>query len=208
VLLAGGGLGNAVLFSIAKALKANGNRVIYFAGYKKAALAGDRTLRTASEDVRGADGTPQFLMADLAEGADSDGSRSAVVLFYDYRDDRAVRKTVDLATGRVVRSASAAGAQPPPSGRESREALKVLLASPLGDGVRQDFRAATGQPLGDDGRLAVQGLVYERRGAAGPADCDGTHRCVRLFTRVKDGPWIDTRQFVVDLSARTAHRLP
>ena len=35
VLLAGGGLGNAVLFSISKALKANGCRVIYFAGYKK-----------------------------------------------------------------------------------------------------------------------------------------------------------------------------
>jgi len=35
VLLAGGGLGNAVLFSIAKALKQNGNHVVYFAGYKK-----------------------------------------------------------------------------------------------------------------------------------------------------------------------------
>ncbi|HWW61282.1 MAG TPA: FAD-dependent oxidoreductase, partial [Thermoanaerobaculia bacterium] len=35
VLLAGGGLGNAVLFSIAKALKENGCRVVYFAGYKK-----------------------------------------------------------------------------------------------------------------------------------------------------------------------------
>jgi NAD(P)H-flavin reductase len=35
VLLAGGGLGNAVLFSIAKALRENGNKVIYFAGYKK-----------------------------------------------------------------------------------------------------------------------------------------------------------------------------
>lgn len=34
VLLAGGGLGNAVLFSIAKAMKQNGNKVIYFAGYK------------------------------------------------------------------------------------------------------------------------------------------------------------------------------
>jgi NAD(P)H-flavin reductase len=36
VLLAGGGLGNAVLFSIAKALKDSGCRVLYFAGYKKA----------------------------------------------------------------------------------------------------------------------------------------------------------------------------
>jgi NAD(P)H-flavin reductase len=35
VLLAGGGLGNAVLFSIAKALKDNRCRVLYFAGYKK-----------------------------------------------------------------------------------------------------------------------------------------------------------------------------
>jgi NAD(P)H-flavin reductase len=35
VLLAGGGLGNAVLFSIARALRQNGNRVVYFAGFKK-----------------------------------------------------------------------------------------------------------------------------------------------------------------------------
>jgi NADPH-dependent glutamate synthase beta subunit-like oxidoreductase/NAD(P)H-flavin reductase len=34
VLLLGGGLGNAVLFSIAKALRENGNRVLYVAGYK------------------------------------------------------------------------------------------------------------------------------------------------------------------------------
>jgi NADPH-dependent glutamate synthase beta subunit-like oxidoreductase/NAD(P)H-flavin reductase len=34
VLLAGGGLGNAVLFSIAKAMKQSGNKVIYFAGYR------------------------------------------------------------------------------------------------------------------------------------------------------------------------------
>jgi NADPH-dependent glutamate synthase beta subunit-like oxidoreductase/NAD(P)H-flavin reductase len=35
VLLAGGGLGNAVLFSIAKGMREKGNRVVYFAGYKK-----------------------------------------------------------------------------------------------------------------------------------------------------------------------------
>jgi len=34
VLLAGGGLGNAVLFSIARAFKAQGSKVIYFAGYR------------------------------------------------------------------------------------------------------------------------------------------------------------------------------
>ncbi|MEO8083966.1 MAG: FAD-dependent oxidoreductase [Ardenticatenales bacterium] len=35
VLLAGGGLGNAVLFSIAEAMRRAGNRVVYFAGYKR-----------------------------------------------------------------------------------------------------------------------------------------------------------------------------
>jgi NAD(P)H-flavin reductase len=37
VLLAGGGLGNAVLFSIGQALRAKGSRVVYAAGYKKMA---------------------------------------------------------------------------------------------------------------------------------------------------------------------------
>jgi NADPH-dependent glutamate synthase beta subunit-like oxidoreductase/NAD(P)H-flavin reductase len=35
ILLAGGGLGNAVLFSIGQQLRAAGSRVVYFAGYKK-----------------------------------------------------------------------------------------------------------------------------------------------------------------------------
>ena len=35
VLLVGGGLGNAVLFSIGQALRAAGSKVVYFAGYKK-----------------------------------------------------------------------------------------------------------------------------------------------------------------------------
>ncbi|MEG3618989.1 FAD-dependent oxidoreductase [Magnetovibrio sp. PR-2] len=39
VLLAGGGLGNAVLFSIGQALRAAGSKVLYFAGYKN---PGDR----------------------------------------------------------------------------------------------------------------------------------------------------------------------
>jgi NAD(P)H-flavin reductase len=37
VLLAGGGLGNAVLFSIGQRLREKGSRVLYFAGYKKLA---------------------------------------------------------------------------------------------------------------------------------------------------------------------------
>ena len=35
VILVGGGLGNAVLFSIGQAFRAKGSKVLYFAGYKK-----------------------------------------------------------------------------------------------------------------------------------------------------------------------------
>ncbi|WP_211265661.1 hypothetical protein [Actinacidiphila oryziradicis] len=172
------------------------------------ALTGDRALRTMSEDVRGRAGAPQYVSTDLAEGTAADGRR-AEVSFYDYRDDTLIRRTVDLATGQVVRTETASGVQPVPSGAEAREAAAILLRDPSGGGVKQDFEAATGVPLTDVRQLSVQAMAY--RGAAGrrgpDAEC-GKHRCVRLFTRVKDGPWIDTRHYVVDLSARTTIRLP
>ncbi len=48
VLLVGGGLGNAVLFSIAKAFRAAGSRVLYFAGYRR----GDGLFKR--EEIEGA----------------------------------------------------------------------------------------------------------------------------------------------------------
>ena len=52
VLLAGGGLGNAVLFSIAQgAARERGNRVIYFAGYRKPADLFKREEVEAATDV-------------------------------------------------------------------------------------------------------------------------------------------------------------
>jgi NADPH-dependent glutamate synthase beta subunit-like oxidoreductase/NAD(P)H-flavin reductase len=48
VLLAGGGLGNAVLFSIGRALRAAGSKVIYFAGYRR------MTDRYRVEDIEAA----------------------------------------------------------------------------------------------------------------------------------------------------------
>ncbi len=52
VLLAGGGLGNAVLFSIARALKENNNKVVYFAGYKNGAdLFKREEIENATDEV-------------------------------------------------------------------------------------------------------------------------------------------------------------
>ncbi len=51
VMLCGGGLGNAVLFSIGKKARSRGNRVVYFAGYKKAEDFYKREDLEAASDV-------------------------------------------------------------------------------------------------------------------------------------------------------------
>jgi NADPH-dependent glutamate synthase beta subunit-like oxidoreductase/NAD(P)H-flavin reductase len=51
VMLCGGGLGNAVLFSIGKACRARASRVVYFAGYKKAEDFYKREEIEAAADV-------------------------------------------------------------------------------------------------------------------------------------------------------------
>ena len=62
VLLVGGGLGNAVLFSIAAALRAQGSRVLYFAGYKTIAdrYKVEDIERAANSVVWCCDETPGF----------------------------------------------------------------------------------------------------------------------------------------------------
>ena len=68
VLLLGGGLGNAVLFSIAKAMREKGNRVLYFAGYKNGAdlfkreeieAATDQVIWSTDAGVEVTPGRPQ-----------------------------------------------------------------------------------------------------------------------------------------------------
>lgn len=60
IMLVGGGLGNAVLFSIGQALKAEGSKVLYFAGYRKLIdrykveeieLAADKIIWSCDEEL-------------------------------------------------------------------------------------------------------------------------------------------------------------
>ena len=177
-------------------------------------LALPRTLRADAEDVTGKPG-PEHLITELAElGPDevalADPPRRANVTLYDYEDDAYLTRTVNLTTSKVESTDSRHGAQPPPSHAEAVEAARLLIAAPLGAGLRQDYRDAAGRDLTDSDQLTVSGFVYRGRaegdapGALG--DC-GAHRCVRLFTKADNGRWIDTRRFVVDLSARTVARL-
>ncbi|MGW1373796.1 Tat pathway signal sequence domain protein [Streptomyces sp. NPDC002446] len=177
-------------------------------------LALPRPVRGVARDVAGRPG-PEPLTTDLAELTPSetglaDPPRRAHVSFYDYKSDSYVTKTVNLTTSKVESTDTQHGVQPPPSHDEAVEAARLLIAAPLGSGLRQDYRDATGRDLTGPGPLAVTGFVYRGRAegdAPGAlAEC-GEHRCIRLFTKIKNGQWIDTRRFVIDLSARTVARL-
>ncbi|MER6031282.1 Tat pathway signal sequence domain protein [Streptomyces sp. NPDC001851] len=173
---------------------------------ERIALTGQ--LQRTGENAAGGRG-PQRLSADLAEPeageADHPGApRRADLTFYDYRDDTLVTRTVDLDTGTVERTGTQRGVQPPPSRAENAEAARLLIAAPLGAGLKADYQDATGRQLTSPDQLLLSGGIYRAVPGGRPAalgQC-GVHRCVRLFTKVRNGPWIDTRAMVIDLSAR------
>ncbi|MER6710808.1 Tat pathway signal sequence domain protein [Streptomyces sp. NPDC000877] len=180
---------------------------------RAAKIALSRQLFQAGESVDG-DRGPQRLGVDLAEPesdevGDPDAPRRADVTFYDYRDDTLVTRTVDLGTGKVVRTGTQRGVQPPLSRAEKAEAAALLIADPLGTDLKADYRDATGKELTSPDQLRLSGAVYRAAPGAQPAALDrcGEHRCVRLFPKIKNGPWVDARSLVIDLSARKVARL-
>ncbi|MEU8468104.1 Tat pathway signal sequence domain protein [Streptomyces sp. NPDC029006] len=178
---------------------------------EKAAVTG--RLSVTGRDAGGGRG-PQRLAVDLAEPGpgeadDPDAPRRADVTLYDYRTDTLVTTTVDLRTGKAERTGTRRGVQPPPSRAENAEAARILIASALGAGLREDYKDATGRELTSPDQLELSGGVYRAAPGAQPAvldDC-GVQRCVRLFSKARNGPWIDTRDLVIDLSTRKAAAL-
>ncbi|MCW7942534.1 Tat pathway signal sequence domain protein [Streptomyces hygroscopicus] len=176
-------------------------------------IALTRQQFAAGENVRGRTG-PQRLGVDLADPEaneldDPDAPRRAEVTFYDYKDDALVTRTVDLSTGKVERTGVQHGVQPPLGPGENAEAARLLIADPLGAGLKADYKDATGRQLTSPDQLMLTSIVYRAVPGAQPAVLDqcGRHRCVRLFPKVPNGAWIDTRSFVIDLSARKVGKL-
>ncbi|MET7700521.1 MULTISPECIES: Tat pathway signal sequence domain protein [unclassified Streptomyces] len=176
-------------------------------------IALNRSSFGASKNVEG-DRGPQRLGIDLAEPDeneidDPNAPRRADVTYYDYKDDSLVTRTVNLDTGKVEGTDTQHGVQPPITRDESIEAAKLLIADPLGAGLKADYKDATGKKLtSPEQQLMLTSMVYRANSGApaGVADC-GKHRCVRLFPKIKNGAWIDTRDFVIDLSARKVGKL-
>ncbi len=95
VLLAGGGLGNAVLFSIAKALRENNNKVIYFAGYKNGAdLFKREEIEKATDEIVWA--TDFGVEIEPARAQDAHFRGNIVQAMIAYAEGKLGPKTVEL----------------------------------------------------------------------------------------------------------------
>ncbi|MFZ4162922.1 Tat pathway signal sequence domain protein, partial [Streptomyces griseoincarnatus] len=90
-------------------------------------------------------GEPHLADPEESELDDPNAPRRADVTYYDYKDDTIVTKTVKLGSGKVERTDTQHGVQPPISRDEMVEAAKLLIADPLGAGLRADYKDATGK---------------------------------------------------------------
>ncbi|MFE9254347.1 Tat pathway signal sequence domain protein [Streptomyces sp. NPDC006879] len=180
---------------------------------RRLALGPDATEGRNAVGGRG----PQWITSNLAELTPQEVARGgrvdrrAHVSFYDYQRDALVTKTVNLRTGEVVKTDTQRETQPPVVVEEAVEAAKLMIASPAGEGLRKDYRDATSRKLTGPSQLSLQNALVYRVSAQNPGPDElkqcGKQRCVRLFLKVKNGPWIDVRSLVVNLSARTVHQL-
>ncbi|MEV0319338.1 Tat pathway signal sequence domain protein [Streptomyces sp. NPDC050658] len=179
---------------------------------EKIAMGGG--ARLSARDVEG-DRGPQLLSSNLSEAdpteaVDADRPRRAEIVYYDYKDDALVTKTVNLDTGKVEDTDTSHGVQPPPARDELTEAAQLLIADPLGADLKSDYKRAMGKELTSPDQLTLSAFVFHKETVEQLPDAlakCGEHRCLSVVSKVVNGPWIDTRDLIVDLSARTVTRL-
>ncbi|MFC4061341.1 hypothetical protein ACFOWE_23830 [Planomonospora corallina] len=148
-------------------------------------------------------GHAELLYVERDDDKAAKGTRRADVYIYDYRTDRLVVRTVDLARGEVVAEQAERGVQPPPSRGEEIRAAELLLADPVyGSRVRDAHAKAGGRPLASASDLGLRALSFTPSPRDTEAGACEVHRCVRLFVRLPDGSWLDTSRIVIDLSAK------
>ncbi|RIQ14461.1 hypothetical protein [Jiangella rhizosphaerae] len=146
----------------------------------------------------------QYLSADLADPSlSADGGRRYTLFYFDYAADQLLHYVVNVTTGTVESVTEGAGVQPAPTDQETLLAFQLLLADPLSQGIKDEFRAATGEELTDPAQTTFTAHAY----TAGPADLGaescGVQRCVQLMAQAPDGRYLTTTPLVVNLSAQT-----
>jgi hypothetical protein len=169
---------------------------------KARAVALTPQLAANALDVTGKAG-PEYLATELDEAT----GRQAELYYYDYKAEKLYKQVVDLKTGKLTKSFSAAGMQPPASPQEGKVALDLFVASPLSADFKTAYQKATGKAFaGTDGIEPIAHIYTSKPADRGATQC-GKSRCVQLIVKSADGHFINVTEIVIDLSGRTVARL-
>lgn len=153
-------------------------------------------------DVRG-DKQAQVLFVDLPRLSEASSDRVAVVMLYDYATDLASQVTVNLSTGRVLGSDSDAELQPPPAPDEADAAMRLAIESDIKLAFTREFEESNGVPLLSLDQVGYRAGAWKYvEGSRDGKQC-GKHRCVQLLVQEPSGSYLDTGDFVVDLTQRS-----
>lgn len=168
-------------------------------GYAIHLASTDSSIPASATNVRGEPGV-EFLYADIPDDIDTPG-RKAVVNVYDYHADVGHQLVVDLAAGKVVSAKSADDLQPPTSTDEADVAMEIAIAQAAEDfAFKTEFEAAQGVPLvtTDQVEYVAGTFVFDGTTAKGK-EC-GVDRCAQLMVQTASGTFLNTWDFVVNLS--------
>lgn len=170
-------------------------------GYAIHVASKDASIPKDATDVRGKAG-PEFLYADLPDIGEDEGGRKAVVSLYDYTHDVAYDQVVDLEAGKVVESTKSDKAQPPTSSTEADLAMRLAIESDADLAFKAEFEENMGVPLIDTDQVDyVSGAwVYDKTTSKGK-EC-GADRCAQLMVSTASGVYLNTWDFVVNLSTK------
>lgn len=170
-------------------------------GYAVRIASTDATIPTEATNVRGEAG-PQVLYTDIPDTDVDVSRRQALVVLYDYTANRAYHQLVDLQAGSVTRSASAAGLQPPTTADEADVAINIALQAANPARFVTDFEKAEGVPLVSPQQVNYVAGPWSHDGTSvGGKEC-GTDRCARLMVSTAAGTYLNTTDFVVNLSTK------
>lgn len=171
-------------------------------GYAIYVASKDSSVGSSATSVTGKKG-PEFLYADIPDfGQDLDG-RIAVVSLYDYTDGVAYDQLVDLGAGKVIKSTKSSKVQPPTSTTEADTAISIAIDSDAKLPFKTEFEESEGVPLieKDQVEYVAGAWVYDETSAKGK-EC-GTDRCAQLMISTASGVYLNTADFVVNLSKKT-----
>lgn len=156
-----------------------------------------------ARDVGGRSG-PQVLSVDLPRPMEARGAtRLATVTSYDYATDRLSQHLVSLSGRTVTSTISEAKTQPPIVPDEADAAMELALASDIPLAFTSQFEEEQGVPLLSAEQISYVAGAWVYEPSAGAGKRCGVHRCARLLIQSPGGSYLQTDDFIVDLSART-----